>query len=145
MLALPMDDSRLDRISDQVFARLRALNGDITCLGEIERVLVVIYSAQGVIDNGGLRAFFGANWPGEPPYALHADAYRLIGATDTAEAIERGAASFALPRPEVDSAGRSLALHGTVGEEIDALELTPSDEVWQRLARYVERNASEAG
>jgi len=139
-----MNDSELEQMSDRAFARLEAHNGDLGNLSEVDRVLVVIYSVQGVIDNGGLRAFFGANWPGEPEYTLHADAYRQIGATESAKAIAMAATFFPFARPEQDCVQRSQVLQGPVGERIEALPLTPSEDVWRRLARYARRRAPPA-
>lgn len=140
-LSFAMNDPSFDHASDRAFAQLAAVDGDLLRLDEVARTIVVIYSAQGVIDNGGLRAFFGGDWPGVPPYAMHADAYRRIGAIASAEAIEEAADMFALEAPERHAALRSLALQGAVGARIDALALTDGEEVWRLLAHYVERQA----
>lgn len=143
MLCCAMEDPRLDQASDRAFERLAAVDGNILRLDEVARTIVVIYSAQGVVDNGGLRAFFGGDWPGHPPYTLHADAYRRIGAIASAQAIEQATIMFAIEEPERHMTQRSLALQGAVGARIDELALTDSEEVWRLLARYVEERTPD--
>lgn len=84
----------LDRLSEHAFARLAELGGDPDALPDAARTLVVVSCAQGIIDNGGLEYFFESDFPGEPPYAMFVEAYRLIGASSAADCIERAVAMF---------------------------------------------------
>ena len=49
-----MNESLLDRASDFTFAQLKLLDGDIARLAIPLQTVAAIYSAQAVIDNGGL-------------------------------------------------------------------------------------------
>ncbi|MBL8857595.1 MAG: DUF4375 domain-containing protein [Planctomycetes bacterium] len=132
-----MDKDFLESASDLAFARLQQVGGEPSRLQDPFRTVVVVYSAQGVIDNGGLRYFFGNDWPGQPPYSMVADAYRTIGASPEALAIEAGALLFPFPRPERDLVRRCEILDATESERIDALDLSMQSDVWSLLAAYV--------
>jgi hypothetical protein len=43
------------------------------------RIFLLVNGAQGIIDNGGYKYFFGQDWPGTPPYDDFANAYEAIG------------------------------------------------------------------
>jgi hypothetical protein len=100
------DEILLERAIDRSFAALEAAGGDVARLPAADRAVVVVTTAQGVIDNGGLRAFFEHGFPGEPPYALFVDAYRLAGAVTVADAIEAAARRFPFREPHAQRARR---------------------------------------
>lgn len=50
-----METDVLDLASDAAFTRLKDAGGDPGALSEILRTFVFVYSAQGIIDNGGLE------------------------------------------------------------------------------------------
>ena len=64
------------------------------------KTVAIIYSAQGVIDNGGMGYFFENDWPNNPPYSVFADAYERIGRVDAARALRDALKSFDVPNPE---------------------------------------------
>ena len=139
----PDVQAALDAWIERAFAELEAAGGDPVRLSEPFRTIVVITACQGVIDNGGLRLFFENDWPGQPPYATFADAYRRVGARHSAEAIESAARLFPCARPESEQARRRQVLAGPTGAEVDAL--TPTDEdVWAALALYL-RSRGDSG
>jgi hypothetical protein len=70
------------------------VDGDITRLAIPLQTVAVIYSAQGVIDNGGLEYFYESDFNGTPEYSFFAGAYRRIGAEIAATCIEESAAMF---------------------------------------------------
>lgn len=73
--------------------------GNAKKLPEVLRSIAVVVSAQGVIDNGGLRYFFEANFPGAPPYSLFVRAYRAIGAAAEADHLAQAVRLFPFDRP----------------------------------------------
>lgn len=131
-----MADPLLDAATDLAFAKLQRAGGDPRNLDEPFRTLAIVCAAQGVIDNGGLRYFFENNWPGQPPYALFAQAYRNIGAAVLAQAIEEAAAAFGFPHPERHEERRHQCLLGAEGNRIAAIDQRREEDVWTLLAAY---------
>ena len=138
-------DELLDRASDLAFARLDEVGGDPQALDEPLRVVVTIYSAQGVIDNGGLWSFFEGDWPAHPPYSAFSYAYRRIGANAEADAIDAAAELFGFPSPERDGVRRGDALAGSVGRRIAALDSEFGSDVWHLLGVYVRAHRGAFG
>lgn len=117
------EDARLAAAIEQAFAALEAAGGELERMSDARlQTLVVIVSAQGVIDNGGLACFFENDWPGSPDYALFVSAYLAIGAEREAGLLEQALALLGLERPEADLAGRRAALAGPVGERLRELD-----------------------
>jgi hypothetical protein len=87
-----MADSILSRASDFAFEQLERSNNDLIALSEPLLTLIVVESAQGVIDNGGLTYFFEENFPGTPPYTTFSEAFRRIGAHAAADCLEQAIA-----------------------------------------------------
>lgn len=48
------------------------------------RKVVMVYSAWGIIENGGLQYFFESNFPGDPPYDVFVQAFSSVGLTEIA-------------------------------------------------------------
>jgi hypothetical protein len=133
------DDAVVQAAIDAAFRRLEECGGDFARLEDrFARTLVLVVSAQGVIENGGVAYFLGPDWPGNPPYELFVDAFREIGAHRAATLLAEALARLGVDRPERDSAGRRRALEGSAGERVREL-----DESWPdlgaELAAYVAR------
>ncbi|WP_456953371.1 DMP19 family protein [Lysobacter sp. HA35] len=92
-----MDNIELESLSERAFEALEAVGGDINRPSEPARTVVIVYSAQGIIDNGGLPYFFYSDFPGSPRYSVFSAAYLRIGAADAAEAIALAAKLFPFP------------------------------------------------
>jgi hypothetical protein len=137
-------ESILERARNLAFEKLDAAGGNIAQLEEPHRTVALIYSAQGVIDNGGLIYFFESDWPGNPSYSLFADAYRRIGCLAAADAILLAADSFGLPHPERDRAARNAFMdrfHGS--DSNDTVEywddpICSDEQVWTNLAKWIQ-------
>ncbi len=100
-----------------------------------------ITSAQGLIDNGGLRAFFETDWPGTPPYSTFTDAYERIGCTDGAETIRQAADSFGLECPEICREKRIVFIEQNYDEATFCVRgwqdtLCGDEAVWSQLASW---------
>jgi hypothetical protein len=130
----------LDHASDVAFAQLKVVGGDIFGLEEPLQTVVVIYSAQGIIDNGAFPYFFGNDFPGKPPYSLFIEAYRRIGAIDAAANIGRAAAMFPFPQPHL-SVKKRRAFMDSLEEDCEFFALGDrvcgDETVWRKLERYV--------
>lgn len=139
-----MDDQEkiLERASNISFRKLDAVGGDIAKLAEPFKTVAIIYSAQGVIDNGGLYYFFESDWPHQPPYSLFIDAYRRIGRTAGAEALDRAVKSFGVADPERNRAVRNRILSTDVPMEWDD-SLCGDELVWRDLAKWIRLQGSE--
>lgn len=138
-----MSSDSLEDAADAAFARLEERCGDVDALSPLDRTIVIVYSAQGVLDNGGLEYFFSNDWPGAPRYANFVDAYREIGAGPEADAIARAAARFPFPDPEADRDRRLEAMDEAFTQELEALEESCTSDVWALLAAHVRRHATD--
>jgi hypothetical protein len=139
-------DAILERASELAFQQLAAADGDVAKLAEPHRTVAIVYSAQGVIDNGGLIYFFESDWPGNPPYALFADAYRRIGCAAAADAIEQAANSFGVLHPEQEPALRNAYMerfsepagHDYIWDD----PICGDERVWTNLAKWIQKQTS---
>ncbi|MCR9297056.1 MAG: hypothetical protein NXI32_30510 [bacterium] len=130
-------ESFLEKASTLAFQKLEEVEGNIDMLEEPYKTIAVIYSAQGVIDNGGLVYFFESDWPHNPPYSMFADAYRRINLKEAGDAIEFAANSFGIPNPEKNKAFRNEFMDN----ETDGVEwndcIGGADEVLTHLAEWL--------
>lgn len=142
------DDDLLNRAAKVAFAGVEE-DSDISVFPRPRQVFIIIYTAQGIIDNGGFEYFFESDWPDTPPYSRFSDAYREIGASDVAEWIERATTLFGVPDPHLH---RELRLEylkqhcqGDSGEmvELGDRAIRESARVFRLLAKYVRQHASE--
>lgn len=144
------DDALLTRTADIVFGDA---NGEalIDHLPRPRQVFAIIYSAQGIIDNGGFQYLFEGDWSNTPPYAYFSDAYREIGATDVADWLDQAASMFPFSDPHLHREARVRYLRDFCvkgdspmgllsGEAIDA-----SARVFTRLAQYVRAHQIDFG
>ncbi len=94
------DNSLLDTLSTEAFERLENCGSDPLRLQEPWKTIVMIYSAQGIIDNGGFTYFFENDWPNHTPYEEFALAYERIGKQDAAIAIRNAVAAMGIENAE---------------------------------------------
>jgi hypothetical protein len=136
--------SLLDKISSHAFSELEKVDGDINALPVLLKTVVVIYSAQGKIDYGGLEFFFGHDFPDNPPYQIFIDAYREIGANSVADAFEKSLTYFEMSQPELSLDMRCKfidSLPGNYSHEFSKLSSSICGDlsVWSLLEQYVQR------
>jgi hypothetical protein len=144
------DEELLERASTIAFKKLEDAGGRFENLDEPFRTIAVVYSAQGIIDNGGLIYFFESDWQYNPPYSLFADAYRRIGRIEAADAIENAAKSFGFPEPERNKELRNAFMDKQFGthENEGEWEITWNDcicgdeQVLTDLAKWIRNNHS---
>jgi hypothetical protein len=137
-----MGKSLLDVASDYAFERLNDVGGSVAKLPLSLQTVVVIYSAQGVIDNGGLEYFYENDFPDNPPYSLFVSAYRRIGAVEAANCIEQSAAMFPFPDPHLHQKKRDRFLDRKASRAFSVLSdrICGDESVWKNLALYVKNN-----
>jgi hypothetical protein len=138
------DNKDLDSASEFAFAELERVGGDPHKLDIPIQTVVVIFSAQGVIDNGGFQYFFESDFPQNPPYSFISDAYRRIGATEAAGYVDEAVAMFPFPDPHLSAKKRNawMKKHAPEGSRfIEIGDRVCGDEtVWKKLAKYVAAN-----
>lgn len=106
-----MRDLTDKQIEDLVFQKYTISDKfDIENISEPERSLIAVYTAQGIIDNGGLSYFFESDFPDENAYTVMAESYRNIGKNSQPEAIEKVLAIFPNSKPHSDLRDRDAFL-----------------------------------
>ena len=129
----------LDRAREQALQRLTRAREDPGCLSLFDQTILAVSSAQGVIDNGGFRHFFGSDWPRQPPYSFFSDAYRRIGQAGPAQCIDRAVRLFPFRNAErhEDRRERFLESLPDTHEFIVLGDRVCGDAtVWEALERY---------
>ncbi len=141
-------EAYLENASTIAFQKLDDVSGDLEALAEPYRTIVLVYSAQGTIDNGGLFYFFESDWPGNPPYSLFADAYRRIGRMEAGDSIDYAAKTFGIPFPEKDKEFRNAFIEKQFGTDETEGEwdvewddcICGDEQVWSDLASWLQKN-----
>lgn len=132
-------------------AEVKRLGGGVFALSEAFQTVVVVETAQGMIDNGGLEYFFEADFPGKPPYSFVVEVFRRIGAQSVADCIEQAARMFPFPEPHLHEDKRQRWLYTAKDDETGKFvrlsrRACGDESVFRKLATYVEehRDAFEA-
>jgi hypothetical protein len=145
-LGSKMSQSPLEEISDHAFARLEATGGDPDALPIAVKTLIVVYSAQGIIDNGGLEYFYESNFPLEPTYSTFSSAYISVGALSAAECIEMSAGMFPFPNPHLSQQlRRDFLAQLTPEHPFTRLSdrICGDESVWEKLEEYAVTHRAE--
>lgn len=137
--------SLLERASDFAFARLKDAGNDFSRLSTPLQTVAVIYSVQGIIDNGGLEYLFESDFDGTPEYSFFVEAYRRVGAESAASCIEVAAALFPFSQPHLHEAKRQKWLEDVREDEshkfVKLSRIVCGDKaVFAKLAEYVDEN-----
>ncbi len=140
-----MTQSFLDGAIDHAYTFLPAVDGNVALLPEPMRTIVIVSTAQGIIDNGGLEYFFENDFPHNPPYCLFVEAFRRIGADVVSACIERCTEMFPFPDPHLHEAARQQWIDSFSDDETHEFARLSNracgDEVvFERLADFIERN-----
>jgi hypothetical protein len=136
-----MNGSIISCASDFAFEELKRSNDDLTSLSEPLLTLIVVESAQGLIDNGGLTYFFEEDFPGRPPFTIFSEAYRRIGALSAATCLDQATSLFpAAFLYDADARRRYMGEAPQMFEELDK-QLCGCQEIWRCLEEYVVRNS----
>jgi hypothetical protein len=86
-----MDSLSDDELIQNIFSRyIRNSNADINAIQEPARSVIAVYSAQGLIDNGGFTYFFESDFPNKSnAYLIIKESYKNIGCPHLAEALDK--------------------------------------------------------
>ena len=95
------------RLVQAAYQALSAAGGDPCQLSEPFRTVVLVDTAKGIIDNGGIKCFFEANFPFSPAYSVFSSAFRNIGLAEAADDIDKAVARFPFPNPHLHAAKRN--------------------------------------
>ena len=109
------------------------------------QTFMYVNSAQGVIDNGGYRNFFGSDWPNNPTYSKFINAYRTIGCQSQADDFQKVSLSFPFDNPHLKEKERIKYMDDNYDEEGFCIKgwgdsLCGDNEVWEKLERYYKKN-----
>lgn len=145
-----MNPSLLERVSECATARVQEAGGDVHQLPEPLLTVVVIETAQGIIDNGGLEYFYESDFQGNPPYTFFVETFRRIGAESVASCIEETSRMFPFSQPHLYEAKRQQWLDTVKHDEQHAFvrlsrRACGDESIFQKLAEYVEKNRDAYG
>ena len=101
----------------------------------------MVYSAQGVIGNGGYYYFFEHDWPNDPPYSKFIDAYLEIGCSSQSNDLARVVSTFPFDNPHLNKNARNKYMDENYDEKKYEVKdwgdaLCGDDEVWEKLKAY---------
>ena len=111
-------NSALDEPYDFAVSCLEAAGGAIGALPVPLQTLLLVESAQGIIDNGGLAYFYESDFPNNPPYSDFTEAYRRIGAEAAAQCIEASSLMFPFEDPHFFEPLRALWLENLRADQV---------------------------
>lgn len=137
-----MSQSLLEQASAYSTARVREVGGEVTQLPEAVQTMVVIDTAQGIIDNGGLEYFYESDFPGCPPYSFFVETFRRIGAESVASCIEESSRMFPFADPHLHETKRQKWLESVKHDEAHPFvhlsrRACGDESVFRKLAEYV--------
>lgn len=140
-----MTPSLSERASEISTAAVKRLGGDVLKLPEALQTVVVVETAQGIIDNGGLEYFFESDFPNNPPYSFFVDVFRRIEAEDVAYCIEHASRMFPFSDAHLHEDKRQHWLDGVKHDETHEFvrlsrRACGDESVFPKLADYVEKN-----
>lgn len=141
------DEQVLQDTSADIFGRLG--DNSIFSLPWPEQVFAIIYSAQGIIDNGGFVYFFAHDWHDQPPYEVFADAYRAVGAKECADCIQAAASLFPFPDAHRALSERRAYLRDHCADDSSTLVrlgdrvIDHSNDTFRLLAAYARRQLAK--
>lgn len=80
------------------------------------RTVVIVYSAWGIIGNGGFQYFFENNFEGDPAFEVFTQAFRDVGLEEIALRFTELVASFPFDDPHKSSQKRQAFLEASPPE-----------------------------
>jgi len=141
------DDEYLELGSDLAFSELEKVDDQILRLPEHLQTVAIIYSAQGIIDNGGLRYFFENDFPDNPPYSVFVEAYKRIGSKGAAKDLLDAVKSFPFEDPHLKDEERNEFIETNYDEKKREVtgwndSLCGDQRIWDNLAKYIRKNSN---
>jgi len=134
----------IERAFDFAIERLNATGGNLDVLPVELQAVILVCSAQGVIDNGGFQYFFESDFPGKPPYTKFSSAYRLIGANELGNFIDNAVSFFPFEGPHLSCEMRNEFLD-TLEENHELFvfgdQICGDSLVWVKLNQFIHNHA----
>lgn len=134
---------QLENASNYAFVEFEKHENDLTKLPIPLLTLVLVCSAQGIIDNGGFKYFFESDFPNHPPYSSFSDAYQRIGAEKAGCSFEKAVALFPFDAPHLHATKRQKFLE-SLDKQSEFWEfersLCGNQSVWKKLEAYINQN-----
>ncbi len=115
-----------------------------------ERVIMLVWHASGIIENGGFEYLFSGDFDGDPEFTITAEAFREAGLTRSYEAFQEAFKLFpngVVPHDSEERISRYKMADEEVRERISQM-------VWQdgwdklrekKLAQFIRENVSKLG
>lgn len=131
--------------------------GDISeCFGALDRVkqvealdqpcraVVIVYSAWGIIGNGGFQYFFESNFEGDPEFDVFTQAFRAVGLEEIALRFSELVALFPFEKSHESSKRRQEFLDSQPAEFTVAMTkledlIYEHDDIEQTLNSFLQR------
>ncbi len=133
---------------DKAERLLKKARGNMDSIPTSAANLLIIFSAQGVIDNGGYRYFFESDWPKQPPYSRFIEAYSAIGCEKQAADLARVVSTFPFDEPHLNAEKRNQFMDANYDEDECIVNgwgdmLCGDEEVWSKLEAYYLKNKKD--
>lgn len=144
------EDKILTQYSGKAFQAYDRVGNDLSKLPLPVQSFILVYGAQGVIDNGGYKYFFEADWPGKPDYRLFITAYEAIGCPTQAAEMARVVSTFPFANPHLYMDERNEYMDENWDDDENEIRgwgdpLCGDKTIWSRLADYCVANAKDFG
>ena len=140
--------NNIDKAFEQATIKLKKVDDHIDDLPRSVANFLIVYSAQGVIDNGGYRYFFGADWPNNPPYSKFVGAYSAIGCVKQSHDMDRVVSTFPFENPHLSESKRIKFIEANYDEDEFEVKgwgemLCGDNDVWEKLESYYLENIKD--
>jgi hypothetical protein len=122
-LNLPLAEQVFLVASDDVYRGATSPDWSVDKLPASLRVICLVEATLGKIGNGNLHYFFENDWPGNPPYSQFAEAFRAIGAMESADCIDDAVSAFGFENPHLDLDSRRKILYPDEGGDAHAADV----------------------
>jgi hypothetical protein len=107
---------------------------------EAERVVALVWTVAGIVENGGFRYLFGSVLPGDGNYAITINAFKQIGCLNVAETIDKAVHIFPNGEPHIDDHDRVTWFEQQPEQtrnQLDTAFWNELDNITLSLARYI--------
>jgi hypothetical protein len=107
---------------------------------ELERVVVIVWAATGIIENGGFGYYFSSILPGDLNYKHTIESFNAIGSTKAEKAINKAFQLFPGGRPPYDKSERMASYHSYPEDLLSSIDIEFYDsieELEKCLAAYI--------
>lgn len=138
----------IEKAFKRATSKLKKVGHNIDALPKSVASFLMVYSAQGVIGNGGYYYFFEHDWPNDPPYSKFIDAYLEIGCSSQSNDLARVVSTFPFDNPHLNKNARNKYMDENYDEKKYEVKdwgdaLCGDDEVWEKLKAYYLKNIDD--